>query len=331
MIRANKPNSSLANTLAHPINPAKAFFKWPMHEWRAGRLGVLTAARTTAVTFLAATMLAIPTKIEAKPGPFYNGPFSTFGYVLVTPISEDMKGNPTRLIVTEIGGSGNLVSDVPIGSANLTLTGMALGGTTRAKGLPPAETNFGKLALTPNIAMGRFTLSPGVRWIWCESLPWSMKAGPMALNFPSEKYVDIDWGMRAKWALKKGEPGFVRSVEGEATAFNVRQTIRGAYRVFKVSVGLPKGIGVEASTETKTGNISADLSKAFVWNRGQRMVFTGAGYEFGTKAVCGYVGGMVGPAFAMVAIQSEVGDKSAHCLVSVNPFEVFGGKTGKGK
>lgn len=325
MIHANKQNFSLA----HPIRSARAFFQKPMHEGLAGRhSGLFTAIKITAAAavVLAASVIA-SRKVEAKPGPFYNGT-SAFGYFLLTPV-DGMDGTKTNFWVREGGISGNLAPEMQIGKTSLTLTGMMLGGTTRAEGLPPAETNFGKAAITPNIGVGRFTFSPGVRWTWCWSKPWSMQAGPMTLNFPSEKFVDIDWGVRGKWARRRKEHGFVRSLEAEATAFNVRQTIRGAYRVYKASVGFPDGWGVEASTDTKSGNTSTGANKAFVWNHGQRMVFTGAGYEFGTKAVCGYVGGMVGPAFLMVAVQSEVGERSYHLVASVDPLGIFSSGAGK--
>lgn len=328
MIHANKPNFSLASTLAHPIRSTRAFFQKPMHDGiEKRRMGFSTAMKVSAAVVVGALVIAVCKKTDAKPGPFYENT-SLFSYFLMTPV-EGMDGSMTNFWVKEGGISYALPFSLQAKGASITPTLMALGGTTRAEGLPPAETNFGKLAITPNIGIGRFTFSPGVRWIWCWSKPWSMQAGPMTFKFPGEKYADIDWGMRIKWARKHRENGFVRSLEAEATAFNVRQTIRNAYRVFKGSVGLPKGWGIEASTDTKSNNVSAGANKTFVWNRGQRMVFTGAGYEFGTESVCGYAGTMVGPVFVMGIAQSELGEKSYHAVVSVNPFGIFGSKAKK--
>ncbi len=315
-------------SLAHPIRSVKEFFKPTLDEPRQGRSPEFGKGRfvlfsgTVVLTAVAASLVFLaPKKAEAKPPPFYKYT-SIFAYGLMTPV-EGMDGNRTNFWVREAGISCQIPYSLSIGSVSVTPTVMALGGVTRASGLPPAETNFMKIALTPNITFGEFTLSLGARVIKAWSKPWSLKAGRMTISIPGEAFIDWDFGARGRWELPRGEQGFVRSFSLDATRFNASGIIRDPYYVYTGSVGLQGGWGAEASSDTRTGKVSIGASKAFVWSRGEQMVIPGIGYEFGTNSAYYYVAGMTGPLMAMVAYQTEGGDKSYHILLTVDPVKLF--------
>ncbi len=322
-------------SLAHPIRSAKEFFKPALdeptrgHSWGLGRgHSVLFAGKITAAVIVASLLLLAPKKTEAKPPLFYKYT-SLFAYGLMTPV-EGMDGKETNFWVREGGVSYQIPYSLSIGNVSVTPTVMALWGVTRAKGLPPAETNFMKIAITPNITFGEFTLSLGARVIKAWSKEWSLNAGPRTITIPGEAFVDWDFGARGKWELGRETPGFVRSITIDATRFNASGTIRNPYYVYSSSVGLQGGWDFEALEDTRTGKLSVGTSKAWVWNRGEQMLIPGIGYEFGTQSAYYYVVAMTGPVMVMAAYQKEGPDKSYHFLLTVDPVKLAKSVFGSG-
>lgn len=322
MMHAGSQN---AFSISHPIKSTRElfratrdFFRETLGEPRLGRT-VLFAGKVTAIVVCATVLFLIPKKAEAKPPPFYKYT-SVFAYLLMTPV-EGMDGKETNFWVREGGISYKLPFTLSFGNASISTTAMVLGGVTRAEGLPPAETNFMKIAITPNITFGEVTLSLGARIIKAWSKPWSLKAGPMTISIPGEAFVDTDLGARVNWSRGREEPGFVRSVTLDATRFNASGTIRDPYYVYSGSIGLQEGFGFESSVDTRTEKLSVGASKAFDW--GELMLIPGIGYEFGTQSAYYYVFTMVNPVSVMLAYQTEGGEKSYHLLFTVDPTVVY--------
>ncbi|MFH1470415.1 MAG: hypothetical protein ABIF01_01585 [Candidatus Micrarchaeota archaeon] len=324
-----------AFSILHPIKSIAALLPSKLaktsdgvHEPKRTRLSVSFAGALVTTALLAAVVLFFPKESSAKPPPFYKNT-SAFTYWLLTPV-DGMDGSKTDFWVKEGGAAYKLPLSFSIKGAKISPAVMVLGGVTRCEGVPMAETDFAKLALTINGTSGHYTLSLGARRIFVETKEVSFKAGPRTITIPPETMGDWDFGVRGEWARGRKEPGTVRSIKTDATIFNANQEVRASYWVFSSSVGLAGGWGFSLSGDTKSDNVSLGFDKAFVGGRGKRMLLVGGGYELETNSPYVYVGGMLGPVMVLATRQSEVGDKSYHLLATVDPVGAFNLVTGKG-
>ncbi|MFH1448556.1 MAG: hypothetical protein ABIG39_06870 [Candidatus Micrarchaeota archaeon] len=286
--------------------------------------------RVAAVLTLAAlTLFAFAKKIEGKPPPFYKNT-SLFTYVLKTP-TDGMDGGKTDFWVKEAGASVRLPLTIPLAGTKTSFTVMGLGGVTRCEGVPMAETDFGKFAVTSNTSSGKFNVALGARHLVVESKDVELHMGPRTITIPGETMTDWDVGIRAEWARGHGEQGVIRSAKLSATVFDMGQRFRKGYRVFSGSVGFQDGWGLSISGETKSGNIGVMGEKGFAWGRGKYLLLLGAGYDIKPKSISGYIGGKVGPVMIIPMYQAEKGDKSYHLLITINPTDILNAITGAGK
>jgi len=323
-------------SLARPFKHISAFIKkqMPMQgEPAFRRHGTILFSKTYATLTLLALLTLAKLNVEAKPGPFYNS-FSLFSYTLMTP-TMGMFGDKTNFWVSEAGVAYKLPFSIKFGpidtvnvrgakiathKGNISFTPMLLGGITRAEGLPPAETNFWKFALTTNITHGKSTFSPGARIIGAKSLEWSFHHTTM----PPENFIDADFGLRYKFQQSRRDTtSTIRSASVEITWFNARGTIRDPYYVSKASVGFKHGWSAEVCWDTRVTTPSFGVDKMFAWDNYQKMLLLGAGYEPGSKSICGYVGVVKGPFMIMAIYQSEGADPSYHTLISFSPSAFF--------
>ncbi|MFH1978573.1 MAG: hypothetical protein ABIJ92_04580 [Candidatus Aenigmatarchaeota archaeon] len=294
-------------------------------------------ARVSMRNIIAAVTLFVvvvsPVKVDAKPPPIYDNS-SVFTYILKTP-TDGMYGSRTDFWVIESGASYKLPFLLrPLGTET-SFTLMGLGGYTQSEGVPPAQTDFQKIATTTNIRFalgvlpGKFRLAIGARRIWVRTRTVNFIApgteyipgGPIWITEPSQNMWDLDFGTRFEWKLNHKESsvlGFLRSARIQATRFDAYQNFRKGKWVFSSSVGLFHGLGFETFGDTKSGNVGIGADKAFAWQHGKYLLLLGGGYEFGVKSSWYYIGGKIGRVMLLPMRQSEYGDKSHHILVTVS-------------
>ena len=270
-----------------------------------------------------------------KPSPIYKGT-SLFSYFLMTP-QTGMNGEKTNFWVKEAGvtftpfsfafGPKDTVKThdgrTSVSSTgNISFTLMGLYGVTRCEGIPMAETDFWKVAITPTITYGNYSLSLGARWIQAKSFDVSFPAGPRTITILGETLNDRDFGVRGEWNLPRSDSGFFRSIRFDVTHFNADKAIRNGYYVYASSVSVQDGWGFDIKTETKTGNFSFGAKKEFGWSRGTYALEVGAGYEFGANSIYVYAGGKIGPLIIASAYQTEPGlkspEKSYHFIMALD-------------
>ncbi len=311
--------------------------RWNPRGFRGSfRYGTRLAA-TLLIT--AVVLIATSKKALSKPPPFYKNT-SAFSYLLKTP-TEGLDGNKTNFWVKEAGASFKLPLNISIGGTSTSFAVMALGGVTRCEGVPMAETDFGKFALTTNVNSGEFTFSLGARHLVVSSKDAELQMGPRTITIPGETMTDWDFGAQAEWKKGRGKApvlGFLTSAKVSATEFDAQQSFRENYWVFSGSVGfdagssaLESGWGLSVSGETKSGNVGIGADKGFAWKRGKYLLLMGAGYDLGPGSVSGYLGAKAGPVMILPMYQAEKGDRSWHLLVTVNPSDIINAVTGKGK
>ncbi len=317
-------NPNRVSAILHPFKAVREFFRRPLHERGVHshhrprfRFGVSFAVAGILVPVIVSTLL-FARKVEAKPSAIY-WENSIFSYFLVTPV-DGMDRNKTNFWVREGGASYVLPFKFQAGKANFSSAVMALGGVTRCEGVPPAETDFFKLAFSPSVGVGDYTYSVGARYIEAQSKEWELQAGPMRFTIPSETYSD--WDFSARVGMKKGyeEPGTLRRWRITWTRFRSMQELGTGYSVFETSASFHGGWSMDTQYETQYGNFSVGGGKRYASKDWKRQFLAGAGYEFGANSIYANVGGIIGPVFGLLIYQTEERDKSYHLILAVDPF-----------
>ena len=271
---------------------------------------------------------ALPKNAEAKPPPFYKGN-SVFFY------AQDTQTDNTPFKVRELGAS-YIFPAIHVGKkTSITPVGMVLGGTTRCEGIPMAETDFAKVAVTTNVSSGNWGLALGARRIIVDTKDVSFDVhtprGVMTIKIPSERMTDWDIGARLSYERGRKAPGFIRSFRLDATRFDMEQHIRANKLVVSGWASFPAGWGSGFFYDNKADNLGLDFGKAFAWKRGTYVLEVDLGYEFKAKSPYVAIAGKVGPLILLPAYQTEDNKSSFILMISVDPVGAFNALTGKGQ
>ncbi len=257
------------------------------------------------------------------------------------PIPDVSGGSPIPAADTTINTLDTVVTFVPTGTFIL--------GTTRCPVVP--GTNFFKPTFTTNAVFGRHTLAAGAQILFARSNEFKFAVptpmGDQLVTIPRENITD--WNFAFSYGFERGhqEPGFFRSLGLKAARFDVEQKIRKTKWDLSSSVGIRdlsfileqlafiKELDLDASYTTRPANFSFGVSPVLVANR----YFTLApqiGYEFGTKSASWGLFFRDRNFSAVVASQTEDGNKTLVFIIMFGMPNIFGnpaglaGKGGKG-